>query len=139
MHTSMLMLSNEKIELTKTAYELLGGHIELLDEELGKFESEITLNTAQQELEQLHQQQADALAQRFVFTKIKSLSLLFHVCVRACFHKDKQKYLLKLLPTGKKVQRRSVLRCTVATTTTLAKGIKSLRGSLQLDRQTSGF
>ena len=83
MHTSMLMLSNEKIELTKTAYELLGGHIELLDEELGKFESEITLNTAQQELEQLHQQQADALAQRFVFTKIKSLSLLFHVCVRA--------------------------------------------------------
>jgi hypothetical protein len=64
LHANLSMLANEKIELTKTAYELLGGHIELLDEELGKFESEITLNTAQQELQQLNQQQADALAHR---------------------------------------------------------------------------
>ena len=47
-----------------TAYELLGGHISLLDEELVKFESELTFNLAEQELEHLHQQQADALANR---------------------------------------------------------------------------
>ena len=63
-HTNLLMLADEKVELTNTAYDLLGGHIELLDEELVKFESEITMNTAQQELQQLHQQQADVLAHR---------------------------------------------------------------------------
>jgi len=63
-HTNLLMLADEKVELTNTAYDLLGSHIELLDEELVKFESEITMNTAQQELQQLHQQQADVLAHR---------------------------------------------------------------------------
>ena len=63
-HDVLQMLANEKIELTKTAYELLGGHIELLDEDLIKFEHEITLNVAEQELQQLQQQQADALADR---------------------------------------------------------------------------
>ncbi|QDZ17837.1 SGF29 tudor-like domain-containing protein [Chloropicon primus] len=61
---NLLMLGNEKVELTNTAHDLLGGHIELLDEELVKFESEITLSLAEQELNKLHQQQADALAQR---------------------------------------------------------------------------
>ena len=63
-HDVLQMLANEKIELTKTAYELLGGHMELLDEDLIKFEHEITLNVAEQELQQLQQQQADALADR---------------------------------------------------------------------------
>ena len=63
-HKNLSMLADEKVELTSTAYELLGGHISLLDEELVKFESELTFNLAEQELEHLHQQQADALANR---------------------------------------------------------------------------
>ena len=63
-HKNLSMLADEKVELTSTAYELLGGHVSLLDEELVKFESELTFNLAEQELEHLHQQQADALANR---------------------------------------------------------------------------
>ncbi len=63
LHNMLHLLANEKVELTKTAYELLQGHLDVLDEEMVKFDSEITLNTAQQELQQLHQEQAEAMAQ----------------------------------------------------------------------------
>ena len=84
LHKNLAMLANEKIELTKTAYDLLGGHIELLDEELGKFESEITLNTAEQELQQLHQQQADVLAQRYVLLHSSRFSCLVKSLFEFC-------------------------------------------------------
>ncbi len=64
LHDTLNILSNEKIELVRKAMDVLDAHIDNLDEDLIKFEEEITLNTAQSEIEQYQQRQEQALAQR---------------------------------------------------------------------------